>query len=118
MPSGKTAGKFSAKQARQLLLSEDLQHSRPTSFATGLHPAAQSHIMTDPAQDTTMECILQEITAVGRGLKGMDCAITSLTAETKSMHLDIAGFQSLVMGLEQRVTTVKDHVNTTQDRDQ
>ncbi|KAJ1099916.1 hypothetical protein NDU88_005009 [Pleurodeles waltl] len=48
----------------------------------------------------------------------MDSAITSLTAETKSMHLDRAGFQSWVTGLEQRVATMEDHINTTQDRDQ
>ncbi|KAJ1150479.1 hypothetical protein NDU88_003270 [Pleurodeles waltl] len=48
----------------------------------------------------------------------MDSAITSLTAETKSMRLDIAGFQSRLIGLEQRVTTMEDHINTAQDRDQ
>ncbi|KAJ1135356.1 hypothetical protein NDU88_001796 [Pleurodeles waltl] len=48
----------------------------------------------------------------------MDNAITSLTAETKSMRLDIAGFQSRVSGLEQHVETVEGHVTTFQDRDQ
>ncbi|KAJ1129757.1 hypothetical protein NDU88_008122 [Pleurodeles waltl] len=48
----------------------------------------------------------------------MDNAITSLTAETKSMHLDIVGFQSRVSGLEQCVATVEGHVTTFQDRDQ
>ncbi|KAJ1152764.1 hypothetical protein NDU88_005539 [Pleurodeles waltl] len=59
-----------------------------------------------------MESILQEVTAVGRRLEGMDSAI-SLTVEMKSMC-----FQSRVSGLEQQVATVEDHNNTTQDRDQ
>ncbi|KAJ1215616.1 hypothetical protein NDU88_003224 [Pleurodeles waltl] len=44
----------------------------------------------------------------------MDNAITSLTA----MSLDIAGFQSQVAGLEQRVMTMEGHITTFQDRDQ
>ncbi|KAJ1150163.1 hypothetical protein NDU88_002960 [Pleurodeles waltl] len=74
--------------------------------------------MTDPTQEATMEHILQEITVVGRRLEGMDSAMTSLTAEMKSMCLDIAGFQSRVTGREQQVTTMEDHINTAQDRDQ
>ncbi|KAJ1176696.1 hypothetical protein NDU88_001964 [Pleurodeles waltl] len=65
-----------------------------------------------------MERILQEISAVGCRLVGMDNAITSLTTETKSMRLDIAGFQSRMTGLEQRVTTMECHINANQDRDQ
>ncbi|KAJ1100674.1 hypothetical protein NDU88_005755 [Pleurodeles waltl] len=48
----------------------------------------------------------------------MDNAMASLTAETKSSRLDIAGFQSRVMGLEQQVTTVEAHVASSRDRDQ
>ncbi|KAJ1214220.1 hypothetical protein NDU88_001845 [Pleurodeles waltl] len=48
----------------------------------------------------------------------MDNAIPSLTAVTKSMGLDIAGFQSRVSGLEQRVATVEQHITSSQDRDQ
>ncbi|KAJ1160369.1 hypothetical protein NDU88_000871 [Pleurodeles waltl] len=47
----------------------------------------------------------------------MDTAITSLTTETKSMHLDIAGFQSRVTGLEHRMVTMEAHIHTVQDRD-
>ncbi|KAJ1107567.1 hypothetical protein NDU88_004957 [Pleurodeles waltl] len=65
-----------------------------------------------------MELILQGVMAVGRWLEGMDSAIYSLTVETKSMHLEIASFQSRVSGLEQRVTTMEDYLNTGQDRDQ
>ncbi|KAJ1206254.1 hypothetical protein NDU88_001663 [Pleurodeles waltl] len=48
----------------------------------------------------------------------MDNAMASLTAETKSICLDIAGFQSQVTGLEQGVAMVETHVTTSQDRDQ
>ncbi|KAJ1187109.1 hypothetical protein NDU88_003888 [Pleurodeles waltl] len=76
------------------------------------------HTMTDPAQESTMDHILQEISAVGRRLEGMDNAIASLTAETKSICLDISGIESRVAGLEQRVTTVETHIASYQDRDQ
>ncbi|KAJ1099276.1 hypothetical protein NDU88_004378 [Pleurodeles waltl] len=74
--------------------------------------------MADSAQESTMDHILQEISAVGRWLEGMDSAMVSLTAETKSIRLDIAGFQTRVLGLEQRVTTVEAQVASSQDRDQ
>ncbi|KAJ1176131.1 hypothetical protein NDU88_001414 [Pleurodeles waltl] len=94
------------------------QYTAPGKRGDGSHLATQPHTMTDTAQDATMERILQEITAVGHRHEGMDSAITSLTAETKSTRLDIAGFQSRVTGLEQRVSTMEDHINTAQDRDQ
>ncbi|KAJ1087965.1 hypothetical protein NDU88_001124 [Pleurodeles waltl] len=65
-----------------------------------------------------MDRILQEISAVGRKLEGMDSAMASLTAESKSMRLDITGLQSQVMGLDQRVTLVKTHIASWVDRDQ
>ncbi|KAJ1180581.1 hypothetical protein NDU88_005802 [Pleurodeles waltl] len=48
----------------------------------------------------------------------MDSAMASLTAETKSMRLYIAGFQSQVTGLDQRVTSVETHIAFWVDRDQ
>ncbi|KAJ1211063.1 hypothetical protein NDU88_006425 [Pleurodeles waltl] len=84
----------------------------------GSHPPTQPHTMVDRTLEGTMDGILQEILAVGRRLEGMDNAITSLTAETKSMRLDIADFQSRVTGLVQRVTTVEGNITTFQDRDQ
>ncbi|KAJ1213915.1 hypothetical protein NDU88_001544 [Pleurodeles waltl] len=74
--------------------------------------------MAEQTQGTTMDHILQEISAVGRMLEGMDNAMTSLTAEMKSMHVDITGFQSRVTGLEQRVATVETHITSSLDRDQ
>ncbi|KAJ1176132.1 hypothetical protein NDU88_001415 [Pleurodeles waltl] len=118
MTGGRTAGKLSGNPVRQLLFSEALLHSWPAHSTTGSHLATQLHTMTDTAQDATMERILQEITAVGHRLEGMDSAIPLLTAETKSMCLDIAGFRSRVTGQEQRVSTMEDHINMAQDRDQ
>ncbi|KAJ1140550.1 hypothetical protein NDU88_006900 [Pleurodeles waltl] len=48
----------------------------------------------------------------------MDSTIASLAAETKSISLDITGFQSRVMGLEQCITVVEDNLNTMQEWDQ
>ncbi|KAJ1130962.1 hypothetical protein NDU88_009306 [Pleurodeles waltl] len=86
--------------------------------AKGPQPVVLSHTTACPEEEATMERILQEVSAVGRRLEGMDSAISSLAAETKSICLDIVGFQSCVSGLEQRVATVEDHLNPTLDRDQ
>ncbi|KAJ1137642.1 hypothetical protein NDU88_004040 [Pleurodeles waltl] len=104
-----------------MLFSEALQHKRPTSPPVGPHMAltpAQPSMMTDKDQSTTMERILQEITAVSRRIEGMDASIFSLTLETKSIRSDIASFQSQVMGLEHRMGTLETQMATIQGRDQ
>ncbi|KAJ1213952.1 hypothetical protein NDU88_001581 [Pleurodeles waltl] len=65
-----------------------------------------------------MDRILQDISAVSRKLEGMDSAMVALTAETRSMRLDIAGFQSQISGLDQRVATVETQVASWTDKDQ
>ncbi|KAJ1137183.1 hypothetical protein NDU88_003596 [Pleurodeles waltl] len=65
-----------------------------------------------------MDRILQEKSAVGRKLEGMDNAMTALTAETRSMRLEIAGFQSQISGLDHRVAAVESQVALQTDRDQ
>ncbi|KAJ1137764.1 hypothetical protein NDU88_004160 [Pleurodeles waltl] len=65
-----------------------------------------------------MERILQEISAVSRKLEGMDSAMVALTTESRSMHLDIAGFQSQISGLDQQVATVETQVASWTDKDQ
>ncbi|KAJ1101178.1 hypothetical protein NDU88_006250 [Pleurodeles waltl] len=74
--------------------------------------------MAGAPQGATMDRILQEISAVGRRLEGMDSRMISLTEETKSMRLDIAGFQSRGATLEQRVMVVETQAMQTADRDQ
>ncbi|KAJ1154248.1 hypothetical protein NDU88_007002 [Pleurodeles waltl] len=65
-----------------------------------------------------MDRILQEILAVSRKLQGMDSAMVALTAETRSMRLDIAGFLSQLSGLVHRVATVETQVTFWTDRNQ
>ncbi|KAJ1084525.1 hypothetical protein NDU88_004672 [Pleurodeles waltl] len=64
-----------------------------------------------------MERILHEITAVSHRIEGMDCSISSLTLETKSMRSDIAGFQSRVTGLEHRMGSLETLIVASRDRD-
>ncbi|KAJ1194616.1 hypothetical protein NDU88_003904 [Pleurodeles waltl] len=118
MPGGKSSNKNSGKPARQLLFSEALLQSKVPPPTPAALPPAQHHAMADSIQEPTMDLILQEISAVGRRLEGMDSAMVSLTAETKSIRLDIAGFQTCALGFEQQVTTVEAQINSSRDRDQ
>ncbi|KAJ1115720.1 hypothetical protein NDU88_003942 [Pleurodeles waltl] len=116
MPRGKTADKASGKSARQLLFSEALRQQKHSSTADFSPPPHA--IMSEDAQGVSMDCILQEISAVGRKLEGMDNAMAALTAETRSMRLEIAGFQSQISGLDHRVAAVESQVALQTDRDQ
>ncbi|KAJ1198577.1 hypothetical protein NDU88_002416 [Pleurodeles waltl] len=75
-------------------------------------------IMLEDTQGVSMDRILQEISPVGRKLEGKDNAMTALTAETRSMRLEIAGFQSQISGLDHRVAVVESQVALQTDRDQ
>ncbi|KAJ1155876.1 hypothetical protein NDU88_008601 [Pleurodeles waltl] len=98
-----------------MLFSEASRHQRvPPMVEHSLTPTSS---MAESTQRATMDCILQ-ISSVGRKLESMDSAMASLTAETKSMRLDIAHFQTQVTGLEQRVTTVETRISSWVDRDQ
>ncbi|KAJ1204449.1 hypothetical protein NDU88_008227 [Pleurodeles waltl] len=114
MPRGKTS-KVKGKLTRQLLFSEALrQQEHPSVEDSPPLPCAN---MTEDTQGVTMDRILQEISAVSRKLEGMDIAMVALTAGTRSMRLDLAGFQSQMSGLDQRVTTVETQVASWTDRD-
>ncbi|KAJ1197666.1 hypothetical protein NDU88_001522 [Pleurodeles waltl] len=105
MPSGRASSKHLGKPSRQLLFSEALRHQRvPTTEEHSLTPSSS---MAESTLGATMDRILQEISAVGHKLEGMDSAMASFSAETKSMRLDIAGFQTQVTVLEQKVTMVE-----------
>ncbi|KAJ1130373.1 hypothetical protein NDU88_008726 [Pleurodeles waltl] len=116
MPRGKTAGKAPCKPARQLLFSEALRQQKYPAPAASLPPSHDT--MSDNTQGASMDRILQEISAVGRKLEGMDTAMSALTAETRSMRLEIAGFQSQISGLDHRVAAVESQVVSQTDRDQ
>ncbi|KAJ1198276.1 hypothetical protein NDU88_002118 [Pleurodeles waltl] len=109
---GKNTGR---PTSRQLLFSEALLH--PHSLATVRGELATGLIETpaDSAQDSTSEHILQQIRAVGHQMEGIDSNIFALTAETKSIRLDIMGFQNRMMGLEQCVTEMEECLNTLQE---
>ncbi|KAJ1199276.1 hypothetical protein NDU88_003114 [Pleurodeles waltl] len=118
MPGGRSSHKNSGKPARQLLFSEALLQTKGPPPTPATQPPATHHNMTDSAQESIMDRILQVISAVGRRLEGMDSAMVSLTAETKSICMEIASFQTCVLGLEQRVSTVEARASSFQDRDQ
>ncbi|KAJ1216960.1 hypothetical protein NDU88_004558 [Pleurodeles waltl] len=118
MPGGRSSHKNSGKPARQLLFSEALLQTKGAPPPLVAQPSATHHDMADSAQESTMDRILQEISPVGRRLEGMDSAMVSLTAETKSIIMEIATFQTRVLGLEQRVSKVEAHAPSFQDRDQ
>ncbi|KAJ1193173.1 hypothetical protein NDU88_002478 [Pleurodeles waltl] len=61
--------------------------------------------------------ILQEITAVERGLEAMDLKITDLSAASTSIRADIASFQDKVTDLDLRLTTVKGQLATLSELD-
>ncbi|KAJ1109932.1 hypothetical protein NDU88_007289 [Pleurodeles waltl] len=116
MPRGKTTGKASGKPARQLLFSEALRQQKHSPVVDPLTPLHTN--ITEDTQGASMYRILQEISAVGRKLEGMDNAMVALTAETRSMRLEIAGFQSQIPGLDQQVTTVEAQAASWTNRDQ
>ncbi|KAJ1125861.1 hypothetical protein NDU88_004277 [Pleurodeles waltl] len=118
MSGGRSSNKHLGKLARQLLFSEALRHIRTSSPTSQEHPTSQSHAMADTSLGATMDSILQEISAVGHRLERMDSMMTYLTKDTKSMLLDIAGFQSRLTALEQRVTTMEMQAVLASDRDQ
>ncbi|KAJ1080674.1 hypothetical protein NDU88_000868 [Pleurodeles waltl] len=113
MPRGKTTAKATGKPARQLLFSEALRQQKHSS-AEDSPPLPCTTWQT--TQGATMDRILQEISAVSRKLEGMDNAMVALTAETRYMRLEIAGFQSQISGLDQRVATVETQVASWTDR--
>ncbi|KAJ1191236.1 hypothetical protein NDU88_000552 [Pleurodeles waltl] len=115
MPRGKTTGKAAGKPARQLLFSEAVRQQKHPSVEDS--PPLPCANMADDTQGATMNRILQEISAVSRKLEGMDNDMVALTAETRSMRLDIGGFQSQMSGLDQRVTMVESQVASWTDRD-
>ncbi|KAJ1202359.1 hypothetical protein NDU88_006159 [Pleurodeles waltl] len=122
MPRGKATGKTLGNPACQLLFSEALCQKKHPPAKDPKDPPPHSHTTTgnmeEGPQGVSMDRILHETSAVGRKLEGMDSAMMALTAETRSMRLEIAGFQSQISGLDQRVTTVETQVASWMDNGQ
>ncbi|KAJ1114218.1 hypothetical protein NDU88_002457 [Pleurodeles waltl] len=93
MPGGRSSNKNSGKPARQLRFSEALLQTKGPPPTSAVLPPATYHAMTGSAQEPTMDCILQEISAVDCRLEWMDVTMVALTAEMKSIPMDIASFQ-------------------------
>ncbi|KAJ1088548.1 hypothetical protein NDU88_001705 [Pleurodeles waltl] len=114
MPRGKKTGKPPGNAARQLLFSEALHPQKHPLVKDPKDPPPHSHIITgnmeEGPQGESTDRILPEISTVGRKLEGMDSAMLALTAETRSMRLEIAGFKSQISGLDQRVARVETQV--------
>ncbi|KAJ1198721.1 hypothetical protein NDU88_002560 [Pleurodeles waltl] len=115
MPGGRSSHKNTGKPAWQLLFSEALLQAKGFPPPMAAQTSAAHQEMADPAQEPTMDRILQEISGVGCRLEGMDSAMVSMAAETKNIRTEIASFQARVLGLEQRVEA---HASSFQDRDQ
>ncbi|KAJ1180273.1 hypothetical protein NDU88_005495 [Pleurodeles waltl] len=114
MPSGKPSGNL----LENLLFMEALLHTLPMTTTKGHSASRQADDPAGLALDTIKDRIIQEITAVGRRLEGMDSNISALTAETKSARMDIVGFPNRVMKLEHRILVAEDHLNTLPERNQ
>ncbi|KAJ1082456.1 hypothetical protein NDU88_002624 [Pleurodeles waltl] len=118
MPGRQSSHKNTGKPARQLLFSEALLQAKGVPPPTATQTSAAHQEIADPAQEPTMDRILQEISAVGRRLEGMNSAMVLMTAETKTIRTEIIRFQTCVLGREQRVSKVEAHASSFQDRDQ
>ncbi|KAJ1115684.1 hypothetical protein NDU88_003906 [Pleurodeles waltl] len=101
---------------RQTFLStEDI--AQPKSMAAPAAPPYPVTSTADPHKVDATDRILQEITAVGRRLDAMDLKISDLSAASTSILADIACFQEMVTDLDQRLTTIEDHIATLPELD-
>ncbi|KAJ1101864.1 hypothetical protein NDU88_006928 [Pleurodeles waltl] len=66
MPGRRSSHKNTGKPARQLLFSEALLQAKGVPPPMATQPSAAHQEMADPAQESTVDRILQEISAVGR----------------------------------------------------
>ncbi|KAJ1119549.1 hypothetical protein NDU88_007734 [Pleurodeles waltl] len=106
-------GKSTRKSACQLLGGLHSSTVTSASQVSDLPETTQT-----PKTNVSIEHILQEITVVGRTLKGMDTRISDLTAESRSIRADIASFQDKVTVMDHRLSLLEDKLNSLPNRDQ
>ncbi|KAJ1162043.1 hypothetical protein NDU88_002522 [Pleurodeles waltl] len=111
MPSGKP----SSKHSRQLLFSEAI--AQPKIMATQQSSPNPVPASTDSRTLDASDRILQEIAMVGRRLEAMDLKITLLSAASASIRTDIACFSEKAADLDQRLTSVEDHIGILSEHD-
>ncbi|KAJ1197912.1 hypothetical protein NDU88_001756 [Pleurodeles waltl] len=114
MPMDKPNGKV----AHQLLFSVALDHPKtePSKKPPLVSDMLHTHAATQ--RDPTKERILQEITEVGKCLEVMATKISELTADSHSIHADIAGFHDRVTGLDHCLSLVGYKLNKPSNNDQ
>ncbi|KAJ1210757.1 hypothetical protein NDU88_006119 [Pleurodeles waltl] len=112
MPNDKTAGKHS----HQLLFLEAI--AQPKTMAAQTAPQGHISPLVDSPPLEATDRILQEIASVGRRQEVMDLKITDLTLASSSIRADIAGFRETVTNLDQRLSTVEDHVAAITDQEE
>ncbi|KAJ1149741.1 hypothetical protein NDU88_002546 [Pleurodeles waltl] len=97
MPRGKTAGKVPCKPARQLLFSEALRQQKHP--ATTDSPPSSHETMSDDTQGASMDCILPEISSVGRKL---EAAVESQVVLQTDRDQELLYLRSKLTDLEDR----------------
>ncbi|KAJ1127273.1 hypothetical protein NDU88_005676 [Pleurodeles waltl] len=111
MPSGKP----SSRHSRQLLFSEAI--AQPKVMAAQQSSSKPAPVMVDSRTLDASDRILREITVVGRRLEAMDLKITELSAASASIRTDIACFSEKAADLDQRLSTVEDHIGMLPEHD-
>ncbi|KAJ1203345.1 hypothetical protein NDU88_007132 [Pleurodeles waltl] len=113
LPNDKTAG----KHTRQLLFSEAISQSHPMASPAAPVASGPKASTNDALSDNAMECILQEIAAVGRRLEDKGSKITDLSMASHSIRSDIASFHDKVTNFYHRLTEVGSQLSVLPERD-
>ncbi|KAJ1113024.1 hypothetical protein NDU88_001284 [Pleurodeles waltl] len=80
------------------------------AIRSGDQETSVPRIFQGPRPDSDMELILWEISVVGRHLVAMDTKIMDLSADSKSIRADIAGFHDKVTDLDHRRQVVENRM--------
>ncbi|KAJ1133207.1 hypothetical protein NDU88_011504 [Pleurodeles waltl] len=80
------------------------------SSSPALQDNTTADAMVNSCSDSAIEHILQEISAVGHRLETMDSKITDLLADSKSILVDTASFETTVTDLDHRLHAVENQM--------
>ncbi|KAJ1126483.1 hypothetical protein NDU88_004890 [Pleurodeles waltl] len=80
-----------------------------SSSAITLGPSS-TDVPVDYHPGTAIENILHEISAIGCRLQAIDSRITDLSADSKSIRVDIAGLQTKATDLDHCLHTVESRI--------
>ncbi|KAJ1155607.1 hypothetical protein NDU88_008336 [Pleurodeles waltl] len=112
-------GDAKRKIFRQTLTSTTILQGHCTTEIHGytVSPFRFCGLTSRPQAVDATDRILQEITVVGWCLEAMDLKILDLSAASTSIRTDIACFCEKATDLDQRLTTVEDHIATLPEQD-